>query len=247
MTRANITMYQVYSISCSTSTYNSSKLHSKPYQNRFIWSAEFHFLKVTLIEWWITYTCFVFLTEWTSCTWPLQSCATPSTTAMSFRCGNMALFLGSSSSSIWKPDLTSKTTSIWYLLCDTIQGNLRHMYKFVCLLKVFLISVSIFYLDVYSWIVFCQNNGYELWFSGHKSGWVWYILFKYVSYPLQYSALHDCVWSVSYCRALVGMMMYNPETCEIAKPSELLSSVKAIMSVLQGLENYGKDCQVFNG
>ncbi|KAK3104202.1 hypothetical protein FSP39_025272 [Pinctada imbricata] len=39
-------------------------------------------------------------------------------------------------------------------------------------------------------------------------------------------------------KALVGMMMYNPETSEIAKPSELLSSVKAIMSVLQGLENY---------
>ncbi|XP_078331819.1 nck-associated protein 1-like isoform X4 [Crassostrea virginica] len=39
-------------------------------------------------------------------------------------------------------------------------------------------------------------------------------------------------------KALVGKMMYNPETCEIAKPSELLSSVKAIMSVLQGLENY---------
>lgn len=36
------------------------------------------------------------------------------------------------------------------------------------------------------------------------------------------------------------MMMYNPDTSEIAKPSELLSSVKAIMSVLQGLENYGK-------
>lgn len=34
------------------------------------------------------------------------------------------------------------------------------------------------------------------------------------------------------------MMMYNPDTSEIAKPSELLSSVKAIMSVLQGLENY---------
>ncbi|XP_061167133.1 nck-associated protein 1-like isoform X2 [Saccostrea echinata] len=39
-------------------------------------------------------------------------------------------------------------------------------------------------------------------------------------------------------KALVGMMMYNPDTSEIAKPSELLSSVKAIMSVLQGLENY---------
>ena len=36
------------------------------------------------------------------------------------------------------------------------------------------------------------------------------------------------------------MMMYNPETNEIAKPSELLSSVKAIMSVLQSIENYGK-------
>lgn len=32
--------------------------------------------------------------------------------------------------------------------------------------------------------------------------------------------------------------MYNPETNEIAKPSELLSSVKAIMSVLQSIENY---------
>ncbi|XP_033752892.1 membrane-associated protein Hem-like isoform X5 [Pecten maximus] len=39
-------------------------------------------------------------------------------------------------------------------------------------------------------------------------------------------------------KALVGMMMYNPETNEIAKPSELLSGVKAVMNVLQGLENY---------
>ena len=36
------------------------------------------------------------------------------------------------------------------------------------------------------------------------------------------------------------MMMYNPDTNEIAKPSELLSGVKAVMSVLQSLENYGK-------
>ena len=39
-------------------------------------------------------------------------------------------------------------------------------------------------------------------------------------------------------KALVGMMMYNPDTSEIAKPSELLNSVKSIMNVLQGLENY---------
>jgi len=36
------------------------------------------------------------------------------------------------------------------------------------------------------------------------------------------------------------MMMYNPDTTEIAKPSELLCSVKAIMSVLQSIENYSK-------
>ncbi|XP_041365275.1 nck-associated protein 1-like isoform X2 [Gigantopelta aegis] len=39
-------------------------------------------------------------------------------------------------------------------------------------------------------------------------------------------------------KALVGMMMYNPETNEIAKPSELLNGVRAYMSVLQCIENY---------
>ena len=41
------------------------------------------------------------------------------------------------------------------------------------------------------------------------------------------------------CRALVGMVMYNGETAEIAKPSELLSSVRAYMSILQTVENHG--------
>ena len=36
------------------------------------------------------------------------------------------------------------------------------------------------------------------------------------------------------------MMMYNQETKEIAKPSELLNSIKSVMSVLQSIENYGK-------
>ena len=40
------------------------------------------------------------------------------------------------------------------------------------------------------------------------------------------------------------MMMYNPETTEIAKPSELLNGVRAYMNVLQGLENYGKPVSV---
>ncbi|XP_074604970.1 nck associated protein 1 Hem isoform X2 [Brevipalpus obovatus] len=39
-------------------------------------------------------------------------------------------------------------------------------------------------------------------------------------------------------KALVGMIMYNSETNEIAKPSELLSSVKAYMNVLLSIENY---------
>lgn len=42
-----------------------------------------------------------------------------------------------------------------------------------------------------------------------------------------------------FARAVVGMVMYNPETGDIAKPSELLASVKAYMNVLQTVENYG--------
>lgn len=41
-----------------------------------------------------------------------------------------------------------------------------------------------------------------------------------------------------FSRALVGMVMFNQETMEIAKPSELLASVKAYMNVLQTVENY---------
>ena len=42
-----------------------------------------------------------------------------------------------------------------------------------------------------------------------------------------------------FARAVVGMVMNNPETGDIAKPSELLTSVKAYMNVLQTVENYG--------
>lgn len=41
-----------------------------------------------------------------------------------------------------------------------------------------------------------------------------------------------------FSRALVGMVMFNPDTSEIAKPSELLASVRAYMNVLQTVENY---------
>jgi NCK-associated protein 1 len=43
-----------------------------------------------------------------------------------------------------------------------------------------------------------------------------------------------------FARAVVGMVMYNADTGDIAKPSELLNSVKAYMNVLQTVENYGK-------
>jgi len=52
----------------------------------------------------------------------------------------------------------------------------------------------------------------------------------------------SCILLYCVCRALVGMMMYNSETKEIAKPSELLNSIKAIMNVLQSVENYGISC-----
>ena len=46
-------------------------------------------------------------------------------------------------------------------------------------------------------------------------------------YPITYHYSH-----------LVNLMDHNPETGEIAKPSELLSNIKAIMSFLQSLENH---------
>uniref|UniRef100_A0A8C7DFC9 Nck-associated protein 1 n=1 Tax=Oncorhynchus kisutch TaxID=8019 RepID=A0A8C7DFC9_ONCKI len=42
----------------------------------------------------------------------------------------------------------------------------------------------------------------------------------------------------SISRSIVGMTMYNQATQEIAKPSELLTSVRAYMTVLQSIENY---------
>jgi len=42
-----------------------------------------------------------------------------------------------------------------------------------------------------------------------------------------------------FARAIEEMVKYNRETNEIAKPSELLGSVRAYMSVLQTVENYG--------
>lgn len=44
--------------------------------------------------------------------------------------------------------------------------------------------------------------------------------------------------SDSGSRSIVGMTMYNQATQEIAKPSELLTSVRAYMTVLQSIENY---------
>lgn len=40
-------------------------------------------------------------------------------------------------------------------------------------------------------------------------------------------------------KSLVNMTMYNEETKEIAKPSELLVSVRAYMNVLQSIESHG--------
>lgn len=40
-------------------------------------------------------------------------------------------------------------------------------------------------------------------------------------------------------KSLVNMTMYNEQTKEIAKPSELLISVRAYMNVLQSIESHG--------
>jgi NCK-associated protein 1 len=60
-------------------------------------------------------------------------------------------------------------------------------------------------------------------------------VWEYTFAPREY--LHQHLES-RFARALVGMVMYNADTNEIAKPSELLVSVRAYMNVLQTVENY---------
>uniref|UniRef100_A0A7G3APR1 Putative membrane-associated hematopoietic protein n=1 Tax=Lutzomyia longipalpis TaxID=7200 RepID=A0A7G3APR1_LUTLO len=60
-------------------------------------------------------------------------------------------------------------------------------------------------------------------------------VWEYAFAPREYLCQH---LENRFSRALVGMVMYNPDTMEIAKPSELLASVHAYMNVLQTVENY---------
>ncbi len=60
-------------------------------------------------------------------------------------------------------------------------------------------------------------------------------VWEYTFAPREY--LHQHL-ETRFSRALAGMVMYSQETSEIAKPSELLNSVKAYMNVLQSVENY---------
>uniref|UniRef100_A0A672NU37 Nck-associated protein 1 n=1 Tax=Sinocyclocheilus grahami TaxID=75366 RepID=A0A672NU37_SINGR len=53
--------------------------------------------------------------------------------------------------------------------------------------------------------------------------------------PREYLTSH---LEIRFTKSIVGMTMYNQATQEIAKPSELLTSVRAYMTVLQSIENY---------
>jgi NCK-associated protein 1 len=60
-------------------------------------------------------------------------------------------------------------------------------------------------------------------------------VWEYTFAPREYLTQH---LENRFARALVGMVMFNSDTNEIAKPSELLASVRAYMNVLQTVENY---------
>ncbi|CAG9836304.1 unnamed protein product [Diabrotica balteata] len=60
-------------------------------------------------------------------------------------------------------------------------------------------------------------------------------VWEYTFAPREY--LHQHL-ETRFAKALVGMVMYNQDTNEIAKPSELLVSVRSYMNVLQTVENY---------
>ena len=64
---------------------------------------------------------------------------------------------------------------------------------------------------------------------------MFFSVWEYTFAPREY--LHQHL-ETRFSRALAGMVMYSPETSEIAKPSELLASVKAYMNILQTVENY---------
>lgn len=61
------------------------------------------------------------------------------------------------------------------------------------------------------------------------------VVWEHIFSPKEYLLQH---LEARFSKALVGMMMYNPNTNEIAKPTELITSVKTYMTVLQGIENY---------
>lgn len=60
-------------------------------------------------------------------------------------------------------------------------------------------------------------------------------VWEYTFAPREY--LHQHLEN-RFAKALVGMVMYNSDTHEIAKPSELLVCVRSYMNVLQTVENY---------
>ncbi|XP_030759273.1 membrane-associated protein Hem [Sitophilus oryzae] len=60
-------------------------------------------------------------------------------------------------------------------------------------------------------------------------------VWEYTFAPREY--LHQHL-ETRFAKALVGMVMFNQDTNEIAKPSELLVCVRSYMNVLQTVENY---------
>ena len=76
----------------------------------------------------------------------------------------------------------------------------------------------------------------ELWYAINYCPTI--TVWDYAFAPREYLYQH---LESRFARVVVGMVMYNSETGDIAKPTELLASVKAYMNVLQTVENYGKD------
>uniref|UniRef100_A0A4W5RUB7 Nck-associated protein 1 n=1 Tax=Hucho hucho TaxID=62062 RepID=A0A4W5RUB7_9TELE len=61
------------------------------------------------------------------------------------------------------------------------------------------------------------------------------VVWEHTFTPREYLTSH---LEIRFTKSIVGMTMYNQATQEIAKPSELLTSVRSYMTVLQSIENY---------
>lgn len=162
-----------------------------------------------------------FFPVWISSTQLYLNSASPSTMFPTWLSGSTHSHRGSTSPRTWRSDLQSKETQ-----STCLSSFVYHLSSF---------TISSVYRNVF--LLFTTIFNFKDYQRACKRAFPWALrMLVYVCGEVR------CVWvsivTPSVSRSIVGMTMYNQATQEIAKPSELLTSVRAYMTVLQSIENY---------